>query len=72
MKKPCPFWDEAMACFSDQCAIDVLSEDPIIPKLQSNLAGEGETLNDVKFPKFQQVIFYSFDILIHFSEFENV
>lgn len=55
MKKQCPFWDEAMACFSDQCAIDILNEEPLIPKLQSRLAGDGDTLNDVKFPKFQQV-----------------
>lgn len=44
-----------MSCFSDQCSIDVLSEDPIIPKSLPNLTGEGDTLNDVKFPKFQQV-----------------
>jgi len=72
LKKPCPFWDEAMACFSDQCAIDVLSEDPIIPKLQPNLAGEGDTLNDVKFPKFQQVIYLYFNMLIHSLESQNV
>lgn len=44
-----------MVCFSDQCAIDVLNEEPIIPKSQPSLAGERDTLNDVKFPKFQQV-----------------
>lgn len=47
-----------MVCFSDQCAIDVLNEEPIIPKFQPSLVGEGDTLNDVKFPKFQQVLFY--------------
>lgn len=56
LKKPCPFWDAAMFCFSDQCAIDVLSEEPeFIPKAQPLLSGEMDTLNDVKFPKFQQV-----------------
>lgn len=45
-----------MVCFSDQCAIDVLSEEPeFIPKAQPLLSGEMDTLNDVKFPKFQQV-----------------
>lgn len=63
MKKPCPFWDEAMVCFSDQCAIDVLHEEPIIPKLPSRLVGDGDTLNDVKFPKFQQVSFSLFDLI---------
>ena len=46
-----------MICFSDQCAIDVLPEEPeFIPKLQPLLSDEVDSLNDVKFPKFQQVI----------------
>lgn len=56
LKKKCPYWDSVMSCFSDQCAIDFLHEEPeIIPKAQPLLTGEADTLNDVKFPKFQQV-----------------
>lgn len=64
-----------MACFSDQCSINFLQEEPIIPKSQPNLAGEGDTLNDVKFPKFQQVTLnFSHEILIFIfhEEFKNV
>ncbi len=56
LKKECPYWDSAMICFSDQCAIEVLPEEPeFIPKFQPLLSGDVDTLNDVKFPKFQQV-----------------
>lgn len=44
-----------MVCFSDQCAIDVMPEEPIIPKAQPVLSREQDSLSDVKFPKFQQV-----------------
>jgi hypothetical protein len=58
LRKKCPYWDSAMICFSDQCAIDVLPEEPeFIPKFQPLLRGEMDSLNDVKFPKFQQVCF---------------
>lgn len=58
LKKDCPFWDEAMVCFSDQCAVNVLSEEPVIPKSSPRLIGDVDSLNEVKFPKFQQVLLF--------------
>mgnify|MGYP000662141476 CR=1 FL=1 len=39
-----------MTCFSDQCAIDFMKEDPVITKSQPLLTRENENLNEVKFP----------------------
>jgi hypothetical protein len=47
-----------MVCFSDQCAVNVLSEEPVIPKSSPRLIGDVDSLNEVKFPKFQQVLLF--------------